>query len=68
MLFLRVSYLEVLIVLTVVLLTFSPYFLKRDVERIRAKFQILEKADVSDMALTMLLLAVYVLLLLLVRF
>ncbi len=65
MLFVRVSYLEILIVLTVVLLTFSPYFLKRDVERIRAKFQILERANVSHGVVTTFLLTAYVLILLL---
>ena len=65
MLFVRVSYLEILVVLAVVLLTFSPYFLKRDVERIRAKFQILENANVSGISVTTLLLAANVLLLLL---
>jgi len=65
MLFVRVSYLEILVVLAVVLLTFSPYFLKRDVERIRARFHILENANVSGISVTTLLLAANVLLLLL---
>ena len=61
----RVSYLEILIVLAVVLLTFSPYFLKRDLQRVRAKYQGLENVTISHMPVVLLLLAANVLLLLL---
>ena len=57
MLFLRVSYLEIVIVLAVVLLIFSPYFLKRDVQRVRAKYQVLENVTISHMPVVLLLLA-----------
>ncbi len=65
MLFLRVSHWEIFIVLAVILLTFCPYFLKRDVERIRTKYQVLENTMVSHMPVVLLLLAANMLLLLL---
>ena len=64
MLFTRVSYLEIVIVLAVLLLTFSPYFLKRDVEHIRTKYQLLENTAVSHIPVFLLLLAANISLLL----
>lgn len=68
MLFLRVSYLEIVIVLVVVLLTFSPYFLNRDVQRVRSKVQLLEHTMVSQKPVVLLLLAANVVLLFLILY
>ena len=68
MLFLRVSYLEIVIVLVVVLWTFSPYFLNRDVQRVRSKVQLLEHTMVSQKPVVLLLLAANVVLLFLILY
>ena len=68
MLFMRVSFLEILIVLAVVVLIISPYFVKRDVQFVRSKVQLLEHTFVSQKVCVLFLLAVNLLLLSLVLY
>ncbi len=68
MILMRVSQIEILIVLAVVLLTFAPYFVKRDIQGIRSKVQLLEHTFVSQKSCVVFLLAANVLFLSLVLY
>ena len=64
MLFLRVSFLEILIVVVVVFLIFAPLFLRRDAQRVRSKVQLLEHTLVSQKACVWVILGANIVLLL----